>query len=174
MSDGDACMRWRNKRGQARSATDTDASVNTNVPTSCPVCGALHDAPWPARLRCYRLGEAFKMCPSRFGHAGRASSQYSPSQKRCFRCTRRLSLLILHPFSARAAAACLYAARPGKPSGAGRRRRGTAQRMSTRLYSRAELEQSPSRRQGLDAKKETLLRWAACDLIKECGQRLKM
>ena len=46
--------------------------------------------------------------------------------------------------------------------------------MSTRLYSRAELEQSPSRRQGLDAKKETLLRWAACDLIKECGQRLKM
>ena len=44
----------------------------------------------------------------------------------------------------------------------------------SRYYSKAELENSPSRRLGLDTKKETLFRWAACDLIKECGQRLKI
>lgn len=42
------------------------------------------------------------------------------------------------------------------------------------LFSRAQLDNSPSRRVGLDAKRETQFRWAACDLIKECGQRLKI
>jgi hypothetical protein len=42
------------------------------------------------------------------------------------------------------------------------------------LYSRADLENSPSRRAGLSVKMESQFRWAACDLIKECGQRLKM
>jgi hypothetical protein len=46
--------------------------------------------------------------------------------------------------------------------------------MSARFYTRAELDNSPSRRSGLDAKKETQLRWAACDLIKEAGMRLKV
>jgi hypothetical protein len=44
----------------------------------------------------------------------------------------------------------------------------------SRFYTRAELDNSPSRRSGLDAKKETQLRWAACDLIKEAGMRLKV
>jgi hypothetical protein len=46
--------------------------------------------------------------------------------------------------------------------------------MAGRFYTRAELDNSPSRRSGLDAKKETQFRWAACDLIKEAGMRLKM
>ena len=42
------------------------------------------------------------------------------------------------------------------------------------LLTRQQLENSPSLRAGLDAKRETQFRWAACDLIKDCGQRLKM
>lgn len=59
------------------------------------------------------------------------------------------------------------------PTRAGRLGGGPLPPMS-RYYSKAELENSPSRRLGLDTKKETLFRWAACDLIKECGQRLKI
>ena len=44
----------------------------------------------------------------------------------------------------------------------------------TRHYSRAELDASPSRRCGMDAKKETQFRWAACELIKDTGMRLKV
>jgi cyclin T len=43
-----------------------------------------------------------------------------------------------------------------------------------RYYSRAELDLSPSRRAGMDAKKETQFRWAACELIKDTGMRLKV
>jgi len=42
------------------------------------------------------------------------------------------------------------------------------------LFTRAQLDNSPSRAVGLSAQRETQFRWAACDRIKECGQRLKM
>ena len=44
----------------------------------------------------------------------------------------------------------------------------------SRYYTRAELDNSPSRREGMDAKKETQFRWAACELIKDTGMRLKV
>ena len=44
----------------------------------------------------------------------------------------------------------------------------------SRYYTRAELDNSPSRRDGMDAKKETQFRWAACELIKDTGMRLKV
>jgi len=89
MSDGDACMRWRNKGGQT-SATDTVAPVTQTCPRRAHCAGLCmtHHGPLDCDAIDLRVVQIFH---SRCGHAGRASSQYSPSQKRCFRCTRRLS-----------------------------------------------------------------------------------